>query len=248
MVFENLLNPIFSPLLRLDPLWGIILISVVLTFFITLVYKLVTDQTKMKALKQELKSIQKDMKSHKDNPEKMMEIQKGAMQKNLEYMKHSFKPMIFTMIPILIVFGWLNAHLAFEPILPEEEFSVTAQFKKDFSEDVTLINENLEFISDATITVENNVASWKLKGDAGDYFLELKYGDKSFVKELLISPDREYAKIEESYKDDNLKKIKINNDKLITMNLFGLRLSWIWTYILVSIISSLIIRKAMRVH
>ena len=82
------------------------------------------------------------MKQHKDNPQKLLEIQKNAMEKNLEYMKHSFKPMIFTMIPILLIFGWLNAHLAYEPIRPEELFGVTATFDESFIEDSVSMNNH----------------------------------------------------------------------------------------------------------
>jgi len=248
MVFENLLNPVFSPLLRLDPLWSILIISVFLTFLITLIYKLVTDQHKMKTLKQEIKDVQKQMKEHKNDPEKMLQIQKGAMEKNLEYMKHSFKPMIFTMIPILIIFGWLNAHLAFEPIKPGETFTVSALFEKEFSGEVTLTHEDLEFLSERTVTVEERTAQWGLKGEAGEYLLELSFPGKQFVKELTITEEQEYAKVVETYKDNSLKSIKIHNQKLIPFTIGKIRFNWIWTYILISIFSSLIIRKLMKVH
>src|SRR3989344_3084932 len=192
MVLEGILNPIFSPLLKIDPIWSITIISVGLTFISTLIYKLVTDQSKMKILKDDLKSAQKEMKEHKNDPTKMMDIQKRAMEKNFEYMKHSFKPMLITMIPILLIFGWLNLHLAYEPIRPGQQFMVNANFVPEYIGNATLSSEKLEFISNQTTVVENGIASWKLKGEAGSYLLEVKYDDKPFIKELLISDKREY--------------------------------------------------------
>ena len=84
MVFESLLDPVFSPLLQLHPLWGIAIISLILTWIITLVYKWVTDQKLMKELKDDIKSVQKEMKEFKDNPAKVIEIQKKAMEKNID--------------------------------------------------------------------------------------------------------------------------------------------------------------------
>src|SRR3989344_1774334 len=145
MVFESLLDPVFSPLLQLHPLWGIAIISLILTWIITLVYKWVTDQKLMKELKDDIKSVQKEMKEFKDNPAKVMEIQKKAMEKNMQYMMHSFKPMIFTLIPILIIFGWLNLHFAYEPLLPDAPFTVAALFDPGFAGNVTLSNSQLTF-------------------------------------------------------------------------------------------------------
>ena len=46
--------------------------------------------------------------SLKDNPEKMTQVNKQLMEKNLTYMKHSMKPMLFTFIPIIVIFGWMR--------------------------------------------------------------------------------------------------------------------------------------------
>ena len=54
------------------------------------------------------KSLQKDMRALKDNPSKLMELNKLAMQKNMEYMRHSMKPTLYTLLPLLLIFGWLR--------------------------------------------------------------------------------------------------------------------------------------------
>ena len=48
------------------------------------------------------------MKNHKEDKEKFAEINKKAMSKNLELMKHSMKPTIFTFIPIILIFSWMR--------------------------------------------------------------------------------------------------------------------------------------------
>ncbi len=83
-------------------------ISFFITLIITVAYKYFTDQNLMKSLKEDTKRLQSDMKNHKDNPTKMMEIQKEAMEKNMKYMMHSFKPTLITLIPLLIIFAWLR--------------------------------------------------------------------------------------------------------------------------------------------
>ncbi len=83
-------------------------ISILLSLVTTLIYKYATNQSVMKELKADLKKYQEQMKSHRDNPTEVMEIQKKAMEVNTKYMKQSFKPMFITMIPFLIIFYLLK--------------------------------------------------------------------------------------------------------------------------------------------
>ena len=109
MVLDGFFNWAFGPLISLLGFrWSLIAISFLLTLFITLVYKVATNQNLMKSLKAELKDLQKEVKKLKDNPEKMVKVNKQLMEKNLQYMKHSMKPMLFTFIPIIIIFGWMR--------------------------------------------------------------------------------------------------------------------------------------------
>ncbi len=57
MAFETILNPIMAPLLGLPPFWSILIISLVVALIITFVYKWMTDQHLMKALKEDIKGF-----------------------------------------------------------------------------------------------------------------------------------------------------------------------------------------------
>ena len=114
MVLESFFDLIFGWSVNMNPLFGMIFISFILTLIVTLIYKYTTDQKSMKDLKDELKNLQKKMKEHKEDAGKMMEIQKEAMEKNIKYMKHTFVPMILTFLPIIIIFGWIKGEYAEE--------------------------------------------------------------------------------------------------------------------------------------
>tara|TARA_B100000315_G_C14422133_1_gene516068 strand:- start:607 stop:936 length:330 start_codon:yes stop_codon:yes gene_type:complete len=74
----------------------------------TLVTKYFTNQTRMKELKGIQKAAQKRMKEFKDNIEEQKKIQKEIMEGSMELMKHSFKPLIITFIPLILVFWWIR--------------------------------------------------------------------------------------------------------------------------------------------
>ena len=95
-------------ILQGNPQISIIFFAFLITVFITLVTKLLTDGNRMKELKGKQKELQAKMKEHKHNPEKMAEFQKEMFSNMGETMKSSFKPMLITLIPLLVFFGWLK--------------------------------------------------------------------------------------------------------------------------------------------
>ena len=116
------MDPFFDvtlgPLLVLPPIVSIFIVSFAVSLFIVLIYKWMTDQNEMKRLKDKLKDFQKEMRELKNQPDKMMAVQKEAMGVNMDYMKKTMRPTLITFIPIILIFGWLSAHFAYEPLLP----------------------------------------------------------------------------------------------------------------------------------
>ena len=95
-------------LIQSNPRIGIIVISVIVSLFISIINYFVLDKEKIKKMKERQKELQKEMKLHKDNPQKMMELNKELMGGIGENFKHSFKPMLITIIPVLVVFAWMR--------------------------------------------------------------------------------------------------------------------------------------------
>jgi len=253
MVFGSFLNPVFSPLLLMHPAWIVFIISAIVSILITVIYKFTTNQSLMKDLKSELKEFQKEMKELRDNPKEMMAVQKKAMQTNMKYMSHSMKSTLFTFIPVILIFGWMNANVAFEPIFPGQEFSITAQFDKGTTGTINLIfPDGIDIIGNSLKDIENNQASWTLKGQKRDYLdgnsLQLVYKDNTYYKDLIIDNKQRYAEVLKSIKNSDLKSIKINNKDMKILKIFGLEIGWLWSYIIFSIIFSMTLRKILKLH
>lgn len=252
MGINSILDPIFRPLLIIGPLWAILIISIIISLIITLAYKYFTNQEEMKRLKGEIKDTQKSMKEMKDDPQKMMSMQKESMKKNMEYMKHSMKPTLITFIPIIIIFGWLNANLAFEPILPEQEFTTTIILEKDVAGMATITVPNqIEILDQNEKEIINNEVSWKLKGSEGNYLLEFSVDGGSASKELLIDEEK-YSEPVSKIKNSKIKEIRINNNKIKPFEFTGIpwvmNWGWLGAYILFSIIFSMGLRKLFKLY
>jgi uncharacterized membrane protein (DUF106 family) len=96
-----------------NPALDIFCISLLGALFVTLVNKYLSDQIKIKALRAEMKELQKKMrKQMSKNPEKAKQMQQEIFKKNLENMKHAFNPkiMLITMLPMLLLFFFIRSH------------------------------------------------------------------------------------------------------------------------------------------
>ncbi|MBD3164896.1 DUF106 domain-containing protein [Candidatus Woesearchaeota archaeon] len=251
MVFETLLDPIMSSLLVLPPLLAVAIVSLVVSLIITIIYKLTTNQDLMKQLKSEMKEFQKEMKELKDHPEEMMKVQKEAMQTNMKYMMQSFKSTIFTILPIIIIFSWMNANFAYESINPHEQFEVILNFDKGAYGDITINPpQGIQVVGDSIEEVIEGKAKFALKGEEGRYTeenaLEFLYSDKKAYKDVIITDGKRYAEKEKSDVTPPLKSIEIDYEKKKILPL--LNWGWLGTYILFSILFSSVLRKLLKVY
>ncbi len=101
-----------TELIQANPRTAIIILSLIVTLFITVVTYFMTDRVRMKEIKDKQKALRLEIKEFKHDPAKIMELNKQMMEDMPEQLKHSFKPMLVTIIPLLILLGWLRSTFA----------------------------------------------------------------------------------------------------------------------------------------
>jgi uncharacterized membrane protein (DUF106 family) len=105
-------------LITANPLLSIILISFAATFLATLAHKWLTNQDKLKAMKARQKELQKELKACQKaggDDCKMKELNVEMMKIAGTMMKSSFRPMLVTMVPFLVLIYWIRS--IYDPIL-----------------------------------------------------------------------------------------------------------------------------------
>lgn len=230
----------------LSPKIAITLISLVISIVSTLIYKWTTDQDLMKRLKDEIKELQKQMKTLTEHPEELSAVQKKSMEANMKYMSASMKPTLYTIIPIILIFGWLQGQYSFEPIMPGQDFTIQIDFEKGTQGTLKATAENM-IVNEPEKQIQDNKAIIGLTAnETGTQTLKLEFNDKKHEVPIQIGEKTKKNTI--SIKKDGIKQAVINYKKLIVLNLFGWQIGWIGTYIISSIIFSMILRKAMKIY
>lgn len=241
---SGLFDALFDYTLSWDPLYAIIYISFILSLFIILLYKYATDQKEMKRLKDALADFQKKAKASRDNPEKMMSIQKEMMKTNMEYMKKSMKVTFITFIPMILILGWMDANFSYQPLLPEQDFGLGVVLKEGFDGNVTLVvPKGLEVVGESTVLSKDSTAKFKLKGEAGEYIATIRAGDASVDKDILVSKQK-YAPVEQTYDNDVIESVLLGNNELDIIGSFG----WLFTYFIAMLVFSIGMRKLLKVY
>lgn len=119
-IFDPILHgmdALFNPLVALDPtpnnpILAIFIISFCVSLLTVIAQKLLVDQDKMNKIQADMKSFQSEMREAQMSGDskklaKLQASQTDIMANQSEMMKMSFKPLIVTMIPIMLIFGWM---------------------------------------------------------------------------------------------------------------------------------------------
>ncbi|MEK6983313.1 MAG: EMC3/TMCO1 family protein [Nanoarchaeota archaeon] len=261
MAYYDFLNVIFAPLFKLPDVWAIILVSLIVSILMTLVTKFMTDQTAIKNLKEETKEVQRQFKESRNNPQKLVELQKKQTRLMMEQFRHSFKPTLITLVPLFLIFGWMSSVFAYESIKPQQEFIVTAFFEQNVNGEAEItVLEGVAVIGNKTARIETltdngmlfdksyKKATWVLKGEAGEHIIEVSNSGEKQQHTVLITKDRKYLESNKKTKG-NIQSIQIGYKKKIIVPI-GYKdwLGWLGTYILSSLVFTMALRKAMKVH
>ena len=96
------------------PRISIILFSALISLFISIVNFFILDKDRLREIKKRQKELQLEIKDHQKNGnhDKVMELNKELMAYIPETFKHSFKPMLITIIPILFLFTFIRGAYA----------------------------------------------------------------------------------------------------------------------------------------
>lgn len=261
---SSLLDPILNPILslvssnsQLGPFYLILLFSFLISLTISVVYKLMTDQHLMRSLKAEMKELQKEMKTLRKDPEKLMQVQKKSMETNMKYMTQSFKPTLITLIPIIIIFGWMSSHLAYYPILGGESFTTSITLEDSLiGQNISIeVPMGINLTSSETQLIESETVNWVMKGDPGTYSITYLVNNMTYEQEVIISDSfGDYAEVEKRIGDDTVKSISLSNEPVKPIRSIGLgfipwigNFGWLGCYIILSIVLSITIRKIMKI-
>lgn len=109
---EAVLNPTAGALLRWNLSIGMTILVLILSIFTTAIQKYTTDQKTLKEMKAEQKEIQQQMKKLEVGSKEHTELNMKLMKFIGPMFKLSMRPIMYTAIPIILLFRWFSDYFA----------------------------------------------------------------------------------------------------------------------------------------
>ncbi len=103
---HSILTPSAGALLNWQLTLGMTIIVIILSLFTVIIQKYATDQETLKEMKKEQKILQLEMKKYKDDPQKVMELQKKSFEFIPKTMKLTTRSIAYTAVPLILLFRW----------------------------------------------------------------------------------------------------------------------------------------------
>jgi uncharacterized membrane protein (DUF106 family) len=270
-VFNHLICVFFdvvcAPLKHLHPLWGLLALSVVTGVVMLLIFRLTSNQKGIQKVKSRIKAHFFEIRLFNDDLGLMLEAQKNILKANLTYMKYSLKPMLFLIIPVVLIMIQLSVRFDRHALNVGESAIVKLAFKDSasFDENVILkVPEGVEIETPPLRMREEKEVDWRIKADRQGTF-ELEFGLSSGVTTKQLVVDNKVARLsakrvsksllqqllypaEKSIPDYvGIDYIEITYPA-ITYTVFGWSIHWLVIFFAVSIVAGFMLKGFFRVE
>jgi uncharacterized membrane protein (DUF106 family) len=103
-----ILDPTLGRLLGFNVFFGMAIIVGILSLMMSLIQKYTTDQESLRQMRKDQKELQAQMKQHRDNPEKLKEINAKQLEYMSRSMRQSMNSFVYTAVPLILLFRWFG--------------------------------------------------------------------------------------------------------------------------------------------
>jgi hypothetical protein len=267
------LNFVFDVLLLdflgLGPFWQLAVISILFAVGALLVFKKLSNQKGIRAAKDKVTAHLLQVILFQDDVRTVLRAQGKILRYNFVYLGHNMVPMVFLVLPFILVVMNLDPRFRFDPARAGEPTYVTVTMR----EGVDL--EGLEFALDAPagIRVETppvratalRTVDWRLRPERdGIYSLTVRAGDDVQTKRLVVgervkmlAPKREgggflYQLANPGEppipKSSPIEEIRLSYPRTQTIPVLGIDMHWLVVFLIVSLGFGFAIKGALGVE
>ena len=252
--FDFLMKPFAS----LHPWVGLAVVSVATGVVMLLIFGKTSNQAKIAATKDKLRAYIMEMWLFRNDTRVMFGAIGRVAANNLRYLRHSLKPLVFIIVPVLIIMVQLGIRYEKEPLTPGESYLVTVKLRDGVvpsATDVELVGSwGARRLSEPLRIDSEGLIEWEITPMLqGEHELYVTIGGEDVLaKSVAIGPGlssrklgfvRPPANTWQSFlhpaekpipRDSVVESISIRYPPR-RLNLFGLRVHWLLAFFAISV-------------
>jgi uncharacterized membrane protein (DUF106 family) len=258
---------------RTHPTLALVLISAIVAVGMLLVFKKVSNQEQLDAVKSRIHACLFEIRLFNDDLGAIMRAQMEILRHNMTYLRLQLLPLVFILPPMIVLLTQLQPYYGYSGLEPGESALLKvhlspdngprdgAGFQFDAKPAVSLeLPEGVRLESPSVWIPTEGEMAWRVQAEApGEYELGIRVGEETFPKSLLVSdeavrrsPMRVTSAMDQFLypvekplpKDGPIASIELTYPEDPS---FLLMPKWMWVFFVLTIVFAFALRKPMGV-
>lgn len=193
-------DAILTPFAGLHPWVGLAVVSAVTGVVMLLIFGKTSDQKRISETKDKLKAYVMEMWIFRNDTLVMFSAIGSVLRSNLQYLRHSLRPLVFLFIPVLVIMVQLGIRYADEPLMPGDKAVVSVKLREGTVPSATRLAlvapKGVRVVSPALRIDAKGEVDWEIRAeDPGQYQLALETPGGTVHKSLDVGPERKIGKV-----------------------------------------------------
>ena len=259
---QNALTSAFDFILRpfqaLPPVVGLLVVSAVTGVVMLLIFGRTSDQKRLGETKDRLKAHIMEMWIFRNDPRAMFLAVGGVARHNLQYLRHSLRPIVFVFVPVVLIMVQMGIRYASGPVPYGQTTRVRVELREGnlaTKTPVTLTASPGVRVMSAPLRIDSEgEIDWKLRAELpGEHTLTFETPTGPVTKSFTVGPQRRVGTIaaiaaragtwdaflypvDQSIARDSVVERIVVDYPARDLSILGLSLHWLLVFFVVSVV------------
>lgn len=259
-----------APFDRLNPWVGLGVVSVLTGVVMLVIFGKTSNQAKIAETKGKLKAYIMEMWIFRNDVRIMFSSIANVIRNNVHYLRHSLRPLVFILVPVVIIMVQLGIRYGNLPLMPGDVAVVRVCLDdgvKPTEAGIELVaGRGIKPVSPALRIDSAGEVYWKIRaGLPGKYTLSFRVGDEELTKSVVVGPARRIEKLAAVRgaagtwsaflypseppipRDSVIRSISISYPER-KLSFFGLGVNWLIAFFIISIAAGFALKGVLGVE
>lgn len=261
------LDVLLSPFRSLPPLVGLSVVSLVTALGVVLAYRVTSNQQGLADVKRRMAAALFEIRLFSDDLPAVFRAQAELLWHNLTYLRLSFVPMLWMIVPIAILVAQLDARYGYVGLKPGEPVLLKVALRSGVAADsgVAALEAppQVRVLTPAVWFPASNEVVWRIRPEVqGEYELTARIGSETLTKRVDVTdqvvgraPVRVAPGFWEEFMNPGERPLPAGATATAisipyarrTIRILGWDADWLWAFFILSTIMAWLLKKPLRV-
>jgi hypothetical protein len=270
LALGKLFDILLYPFHKLNPFWGLALISLITGAVLVAIFKYVSNQAEIRRAKARVRGYFLEVWIYKHDFRTVIGAVGRILKANLRYMRFALAPLLVMILPVLLIMAHLNLRYGYYPFKPGDKIVLTVKSTPGNLEifDNMRIQVPVGMVEEAgpVIAVDREEISWRLLAQKpGKYHIIVKNDQGKFAKSLLVAENIvALLSLKKSSNNSLASALFLPGERPLSydspianitlkyptrnIEFGGIRMNWLWIFFILSIVAGLALKGVFKVE